>query len=51
MEQKEMLLASGLSVFVLPVDVRFIGDAETFNTKIIDFINQYPPTTTLHENA
>ncbi len=51
MEQKDILLASGLSVFVLPVDVRFIGDAETFNTKIIDFINQYPPTTTLHENA
>lgn len=51
MEQKEELLAAGLSVFVLPVDVRFIGDADTFNSKIIDYINQYTPTGTSIENT
>lgn len=43
MEQKEMILSLGYSVFVLPVDVRFLGEEEQFLNLVYDFVEQYPP--------
>ncbi len=43
MEQKDAIIKAGFSIFVLPVDVRFLGDEEAFLNLIHDYIEKYPP--------
>ena len=46
MEQKEAILANGLKVFVLPVEVVFINKADVFEKLVLDFIVQSTPSPT-----
>ena len=44
-EQKDILLQMGYSVFVLPVDVHFLGEEEKFWNLITTYIDKYPEAT------
>lgn len=43
MEKKELILEHKLSIFVLPLEIKFLGDEETFSQLITGYISQYPP--------
>lgn len=42
MEQEEYLLNTDLSIFVLPVEVSFIAEEETFLNQVQQYIKKYP---------
>ncbi|MBK7036895.1 MAG: tetraacyldisaccharide 4'-kinase [Bacteroidetes bacterium] len=41
MEKKETILQQGLSIFVLPIEIKFLEDKEVFSDKVINYIKSY----------
>lgn len=41
MEKKETILQHGLSIFVLPIEIKFLEDKEVFSDKVINYIKSY----------